>query len=170
MEKHERCLQAQGENIMMRNTDENSKAADAARKASENSTLRVMAADENLQEVIDFVEEHLENMEASMKATMQVDISVEEIFVNIAHYAYAPEVGEAVIEVEEDTEKGEISITFRDRGIPYNPIAKEDPDLSLSAEEREIGGLGIFMVKKNMDYMKYEYSDGQNILTIVKKL
>ncbi len=162
---------------MMRNTDENSKAADAARKASdtaskasENSTLRVMAADENLQEVIDFVEEHLENMEASMKATMQVDISVEEIFVNIAHYAYAPKVGEAVIEVEEDTEKGEISIIFRDRGIPYNPIAKEDPDLTLSAEEREIGGLGIFMVKKNMDYMKYEYSDGQNILTIVKKL
>lgn len=63
-----------------------------------------------------------------------------------------------------------ISITFSDSGKPYNPLEKPDPDVTLSAEERSIGGLGIFMVKKSMDDMRYEYKDGQNILTITKRL
>lgn len=132
--------------------------------------IEIKALTENLQEVISFVDCHLEDMGASMKAQMQIDIAVEELFVNIAHYAYAPDVGEAVISVAKDKEKNQISITFADSGKPYNPLEKTDPDVTLSAEERSIGGLGIFMVKKSMDDMRYEYKDGQNILTITKRL
>lgn len=132
--------------------------------------IEIKALTENLQEVISFVDGHLEDMGASMKAQMQIDIAVEELFVNIANYAYAPDAGEAVISVAKDKEKNQISITFADRGKPYNPLEKPDPDVTLSAEERSIGGLGIFMVKKSMDDMRYEYKDGQNILTITKRL
>lgn len=132
--------------------------------------IEIKALTENLQELISFVDGHLEDMGASMKAQMQIDIAVEELFVNIAHYAYAPDVGEAVISVAKDKEKNQISITFADNGKPYNPLEKTDPDVTLSAEERSIGGLGIFMVKKSMDDMRYEYKDGQNILTITKRL
>lgn len=132
--------------------------------------IEIKALTENLQEVISFVDGHLEDMGASMKAQMQIDIAVEELFVNIAHYAYAPDAGEAVISVAKDKEKNQISITFADSGKPYNPLEKPDPDVTLSAEERSIGGLGIFMVKKSMDDMRYEYKDGQNILTITKRL
>lgn len=132
--------------------------------------IEIKALTENLQELISFVDGHLEDMGASMKAQMQIDIAVEELFVNIAHYAYAPDVGEAVISVAKDKEKNQISITFADSGKPYNPLEKLDPDVTLSAEERSIGGLGIFMVKKSMDDMRYEYKDGQNILTITKRL
>lgn len=132
--------------------------------------IEIKALTENLQELISFVDGHLEDMGASMKAQMQIDIAVEELFVNIAHYAYAPDVGEAVISVAKDKEKNQISITFADSGKPYNPLEKPDPDVTLSAEERSIGGLGIFMVKKSMDDMHYEYKDGQNILTITKRL
>ena len=132
--------------------------------------IEIKALTENLQELISFVDGHLEDMGASMKAQMQIDIAVEELFVNIAHYAYAPDVGEVVISVAKDKEKNQISITFADSGKPYNPLEKPDPDVTLSAEERSIGGLGIFMVKKSMDDMHYEYKDGQNILTITKRL
>lgn len=132
--------------------------------------IEIKALTENLQELISFVDGNLEDMGVSMKAQMQIDIAVEELFVNIAHYAYAPDVGEAVISVAKDKEKNQISITFADNGKPYNPLEKTDPDVTLSAEERSIGGLGIFMVKKSMDDMRYEYKDGQNILTITKRL
>ena len=132
--------------------------------------IEIKALTENLQELISFVDGHLEDMGVSMKAQMQIDIAVEELFVNIAHYAYAPDAGEAVISVAKDKEKNQISITFADSGKPYNPLEKPDPDVTLSAEERSIGGLGIFMVKKSMDDMRYEYKDGQNILTITKRL
>ena len=134
------------------------------------SEIEIKALTENLQEVISFVDGHLEEMGASMKVQMQIDIAVEELFVNIAHYAYAPDTGMAVVCVEKDAEKNQVSITFVDKGKPYNPLEKPDPDITLPAEERSIGGLGIFMVKKSMDDMRYEYKDGQNILTITKKL
>ena len=101
---------------------------------------------------------------------MQVDVAVEELFVNIAHYAYAPDTGSATIRVAPRQDPKGVAITFVDRGVPYDPLAKEDPDVTLSAEERQIGGLGIYMVKKSMDDMQYEYRDGQNVLTIVKNL
>ena len=100
---------------------------------------------------------------------MQVNVAIDELFSNIAYYAYEAE-GDATVRVEIIEESMEIVLTFLDNGIPYNPLEKEDPDTTLSAEEREIGGLGIFMVKKTMDDVKYEYKDGQNILKIVKKM
>ena len=132
--------------------------------------IKVQAQIENLQEVLGFVDGHLEEMGASMKVQMQIDVAVEELFVNIAHYAYAPDTGEAVISVTKDKEQNQISVTFADSGKPYNPLEKPDPDVTLSAEERSIGGLGIYMVKKSMDDMRYEYKDGQNILSITKRL
>ena len=105
-----------------------------------------------------------------MKAQMQIDVAVEELFVNIASYAYQPGVGSATVRLETEQEPLTVAITFIDRGVPYDPLAKADPDVTLSAEEREIGGLGIYMVKKSMDGMAYQYKDGQNILTIRKKL
>ena len=130
--------------------------------------INVKASLENLQEVIAFVDGFVEELGASMKAQMQIDVAVEEIFVNIASYAYAPDTGDATIKIGKDPENNKVFITFVDSGKPYNPIEKEDPDITLSAEERGVGGLGIFMVKKSMDDMRYERKDGCNVLTIVK--
>ena len=132
--------------------------------------LTVDATDENLQKVLAFVDQELKAVGCSEKTQMQIDVAVEELFVNIAHYAYAPETGSANIWVKTQPEPKSISITFLDRGVPYNPLDKPDPDVTLSAEERKIGGLGIYMVKKSMDNVLYEHRDGQNVLTIVKSL
>ena len=126
------------------------------------------AITENLDAVISFVTEQLEAVGCPMKVQMQLEIAVEELFVNIAYYAYAPETGTAMIRTEITSDTAEI--TFIDSGVQYDPLAKPDPDVTLPASERQIGGLGIFMVKKSMDDMRYEYTDGNNILTIVKKL
>jgi len=132
--------------------------------------LTVDALVSNLDQVLAFVDGQLETMDCSMKAQMQIDVAVEEIYVNIANYAYAPETGKAYISVLPDPENASVTIEFRDNGIPFDPLAKADPDVTLSAEERKIGGLGIYMVKKSMDAMEYSRKDGQNILTITKKL
>ncbi len=132
--------------------------------------IEIDASTDKLNEVIDFVDSQLENIECSMKTQMKIDIAVEEIFVNIAQYAYAPEVGKATIRVQVSDNPLTVTITFLDNGKPYDPLAKEDPDVTLSAEERDIGGLGIFLTKKSMDDIRYEYKDGQNILTIEKNL
>lgn len=131
--------------------------------------LTIEARTENLDDVIAFVSGELEKLGCGMNQQMQIEVSVEEIFVNIAHYAYTPEVGEATICIDTEGDSTVILI-FKDSGVPYNPLAKPDPDITLSAEERQIGGLGIFMVKKNMDDIIYEYRDGQNILTLKKNL
>ena len=132
--------------------------------------LTLQASLEKLDEVLAFVEENLEKNDCPMKVLMQVQIAVEEIFVNIAHYAYDSGQGTATIRVEVGGDPLQVIITFIDQGVPYDPLKKEDPDVTLSAEERKIGGLGIFMVKKSMDDVKYEYADGKNILTISKKI
>lgn len=132
--------------------------------------LTVDAKVDNLNVVLSFVDAELEKYECSMKTQMQIDIAVEELFVNIANYAYSPVIGIATVRVEVKDDPLSVYITFVDEGKPYDPLAKEDPDVSLSAEEREVGGLGIYMVKKSMDAVEYEYKDGANILTIVKKL
>lgn len=132
--------------------------------------LEVQATKENLLEVAAFVEGYLEQLDCSMKSMMQISVAVEEIYINIASYAYEDGLGMAEIELEHNDAEGAVDITFKDSGIPYNPLEKEDPDVTLSAEERAIGGLGIYMVKKSMDDMKYKYEDGKNILTITKKL
>lgn len=131
-------------------------------------TLETEARVDNLDEVIEFIDSALEKVCCPAKDQMQIDLAVEEIFVNIAHYAYAPKVGMAVISI--DISGGQVRIVFMDHGIPYDPLAREDPDITLPPEERGIGGLGIFMVKKSVDDIKYEYKDGQNILTIIKEI
>ena len=132
--------------------------------------LIVEAKTDNLDEVTAFIDTELEEHDCSMKDQMRIDVAVEELFVNIAHYAYEPETGMAEIRIDFKNDPAAVVITFIDSGVPYDPLAKEDPDVSLSLEERKIGGLGIFMVKKSMDDMKYEYKDGKNVLTIVKNL
>ena len=132
--------------------------------------LELDAVPENLQELQSFVEEHLEASDCPPRAEMQIGVAVEEIFVNIASYAYAPETGKTKIRVEVSEEPVTVTITFLDHGVPYDPLAKADPNTKLPAEERQIGGLGVFLTKKLMDDVSYEYRGGQNILTLKKKL
>ena len=139
-------------------------------EGGEKKSLELEARIENLDQVMSFVDGILEENDCPMKEMMQIDVAVEEIFVNIAHYAYSPEVGKAVVSASLDSEKAIISVSFEDKGVPFNPLAKDDPDVSLSAEDRQIGGLGIFMVKKSMDDVLYERKDGKNILTLVKRI
>lgn len=132
--------------------------------------LTLPATIENIETVIDFVNGQLEEIKCPLKAQMQIDIAIDELFGNIAHYAYNPETGPATVRVEVTEDPIAVVITFIDRGVPYDPLKKEDPDITLSAEERAIGGLGIFMVKKTMDEISYEYKNGKNILRIKKNM
>ena len=132
--------------------------------------LNIAATVENIEAVTDFVNAQLEALDCPMKAQMQIDIAIDELFGNIAHYAYHPEVGDATVRVEVQEDPLAVIITFIDGGVPYDPLAAADPDITLSAEERAIGGLGIFMVKKTMDEITYRYENGSNILSIRKNL
>ena len=132
--------------------------------------LTIPATVENIEKVTEFVNSQLEEINCPINAKMQIDIAIDELFGNIAHYAYKPETGPATVRVEVTETPISVIVTFIDHGIPYDPLKKDDPDVTLSAEERAIGGLGIFMVKKTMDEITYEYKDGQNILSIRKDL
>jgi len=130
--------------------------------------ITVDAVLENLQTVIDFATEKLEERDGSMKVVMQTELVIEEIFVNIASYAYHPEIGPATFCMEFEENPHALLMTFIDEGKPYNPLEQEAPDTTLALEERNVGGLGIFLVKKNVDEISYEYADGKNILHMKK--
>ena len=130
--------------------------------------LQVQATLENYEQVSAFVEAELAQRNCPMKVQMKVGIAVEELYSNIANYAYNPEVGPATIQVEVTEDPLCVIITFLDQGKPYDPLKHEDPDITLSLDEREAGGLGIFMVKQTMDDVQYRYENGKNILTIRK--
>ncbi len=130
--------------------------------------LTVAADKDNLNRVVAFVDAFLERHGCPMKAQMQIDLCVEEIFVNIANYAYPGKTGDAEIRLAETD--GTVTLIFTDRGKPYNPLKRRDPDITLSAKDRQIGGLGIFLVKRSMDAVSYRYEDGKNILTLTKHL
>ena len=132
--------------------------------------LTINAAVENIAEVTAFVDEQLEAMGCPIKVQMQIDIAIDELFSNIAQYAYSPDVGPATVQVETAEDPMAVIITFIDNGVPYNPLEQEDPDTTLSVEDRKIGGLGIFLVKQTMDDVIYEYKDGKNILKIRKNI
>lgn len=132
------------------------------------STITVPAVTEELDTVLAFIQNELTQIHCPLKIATQITIAIEEIFVNIAHYAYRPEVGDATICCQIQTPPFQISIAFLDSGKPYDSLKNDDPDISLPAEDRRIGGLGIFMGKRMMDQVKYEYREGKNILTIQK--
>lgn len=123
---------------------------------------------DNLHEVLAFTEGELEKHDCNLKTMMMISVMVEEIYINIASYAYVDKEGTATISMEFDDDN--VTITFVDSGIPFNPLAKPDPDITLSAEERNIGGLGIYMVKKTMDDVTYERKNDENILSFKKRL
>ncbi|MBO4383908.1 MAG: ATP-binding protein [Clostridia bacterium] len=132
--------------------------------------IEVDADTGSLEAVIDHVGARLDALGCPPKTRMQMELAVEEIFVNIAHYAYAPEKGRAWIRAEADEAERELTVTFTDAGRPYDPTKRADPDVTLSADERNPGGLGIFLTKKLMDSVAYEYKDGKNVLTVRKKV
>ena len=132
--------------------------------------ISVEASENKLGSVLGFIEERLEEAGCSFKTQMQIAVAAEEIFINIAKYAYLEGKGRAQIRFSTENDPKRAVITFLDNGMPYDPLAREDPDVTLPADERPVGGLGIYMVKKTMDDVIYKYKDGQNILTIVKNL
>ncbi len=141
-------------------------------KGDENSVneLNIEATLENIEPVTEFVDEQLEAFDCPMKAMVQINVAIDELFSNIARYAYNPETGPATVRVEVSEDPMAVVVTFIDEGVPYDPLSTAEPDITLSAEERAVGGLGIFLVKKTMDDISYEYKDGKNILKIKKNL
>lgn len=121
-----------------------------------------------LNNVTAFVESELEKADCPVKTQMTVSVCVEEVFVNIARYAYPDKTGTAEVRVDVNSEEKSVVIIFMDDGIPFDPLEKSEPDISLPAEQRQIGGLGIFMVKKMSDELSYKYADGWNVLTMKK--
>lgn len=132
--------------------------------------ITVDATIENMNTVTAFVDDFLDQIACPMKSKIQINIVIDEIFGNICHYAYKDSVGAVTVRVESGNTPKAVFLTFIDNGIPYNPLETEDPDITSSSEERKIGGLGIYLVKKNMDEMKYEYVDQQNRLWMEKRL
>ena len=132
--------------------------------------ITVDAMIENMDTVTAFVDDFLDEIACPMKSKIQINIVIDEIFGNICHYAYKDSVGAVTVSVESGNTPKAVFLTFIDNGVPYNPLETEDPDITLSSEERKIGGLGIYLVKKNMDEMKYEYVNQQNRLWMEKRL
>ena len=125
---------------------------------------------ENIEAATDFMNGILESADCPMRTQMKLAVALDELMSNVARYAYAPGTGDVTVSVEVLEDPKRAVITLTDSGVPYDPLQKEDPDVTLSAEERNIGGLGIYIVKQSMDSMTYEYRDGQNVLTIVKNI
>ncbi|MBQ3405380.1 MAG: ATP-binding protein [Oscillospiraceae bacterium] len=130
--------------------------------------LTVEATVANIDTVTDFINAELEAMDCPIKAQMQIDVAIDEIMSNIANYAYAPGTGSVTVRFEAEQEPRAAVISFIDSGTPYDPLAADDPDTTLSAEDRQIGGLGVFVVKKTMDEVGYEFKGYRNIFRIKK--
>ena len=132
--------------------------------------ITLQATIETISVVTAFIDEALEAIGCPVKVQMQIDVAMDELFGNIARYAYAPGQGDATVRFDFDEAARTIVITLIDGGIPFDPLSAETPDISRSAQERQIGGLGIFLVRKTMDGMDYSYRDGKNILTFRKRI
>ena len=128
------------------------------------------AKTEALTDVLAFVEQILEQHECSMKLQTAICVAIEEVFVNVAHYAYGEKEGEVKFTITFDKETRLATFQIADKGVPFDPLKKPEPDITLSAEKREIGGLGIFITKKTMDQVNYAYENGENVLTMIKKI
>ena len=133
-------------------------------------SLTVNASADNLAGVLEFIDAELAAAGSTMKTQFQIDLAVEEIYVNIVHFAYTPDTGDIIIQCDVYGEPPLAEIQFIDQGKPYNPLDNPEPNITLTAEERQIGGLGVLMVKKTMDEVEYHYENSQNILKIKKYL
>lgn len=125
---------------------------------------------ESIPLVTAWIDEALEGLDCPLKAQTQIDVAVDEIFGNIAHYAYPGGEGSAAVRLEFDADEKMIAITFTDEGIPFDPLEQAEPDVTLGAEDRQIGGLGIYLVKKTMDEVTYQFREGRNILRLKKRI
>ena len=132
--------------------------------------LTTEAVTENLQSVMDFVNDSLSDKGCSAKTLYQMELVLEEIFINIASYAYEGDERPVVLSIDFEEDPLAAIVTFKDKGAPYNPLNRDDPNLALKLENREIGGLGIFLVKKNVDAIWYEHVNGENVLSFRKIL
>ncbi len=132
--------------------------------------LTVEATVEKLPNVMKFIDSKLEEISCPKKSQNQIRTAVEELFVNIAHFAYPGEIGLAEVRFKFIEKERAVEISFADQGIPYDPLKKTNPDITLPADKRAVGGLGIYMVKKLMDDFRYEYKDLRNINTIYKRI
>ena len=141
------------------------------KKGGERMTNKTFPAKtESLSDVLGYVEQTLESFECPMKIQTAICVAIEEVFVNVAHYAYPESVGDMTLHIDFDVESRVITFRMSDKGVPFDPLKKPDPDITLSADEREIGGLGIFIAKNTMDSLTYAYENGENILTMIKKI
>lgn len=131
--------------------------------------IELYAVIDEIPTLIAFVEEFSRSMDCPIEVIRQLNVAIDEIFSNIARYAYPDGIGKVQVSLECLESPRRIKLTFMDEGIRYNPMEKEDPDTTIVAEERQVGGLGIYIVKKSMDAMEYLYEDGKNILVIEKK-
>ena len=132
--------------------------------------MTLPARRKNIPLIIDFVNRELESLGCSRKTEAQIDIAIDELYSNIANYGYEEDDGQVTVTLDTDSVPRTVTISFTDEGKPFNPLERADPDVTLSAKDRKIGGLGIYMVKKSMDDVSYEYKAGKNILTIRKTL
>ena len=132
--------------------------------------LTLKAIIDNIPAVTEFIDRHLEQIGCSMKAQMQIDVAIDELFSNIARYAYGERTGEATVRFEFDSASRMATITFVDSGVPFDPLGRSEPDVTLPAHARAVGGLGILLVKKTMDRMEYRHENGHNILVIGKHI
>lgn len=141
------------------------------KKGGERMTNKTFPAKtESLNDVLGFVEETLETFECPMKIQAAICVAIEEVFVNVARYAYPDAEGDMTLHIGFDEQSRNVTFRMADKGVPFDPLKKPDPDITLSAEEREIGGLGIFITKKTMDTVTYAYENNENILTMIKKI
>lgn len=134
--------------------------------------LTISADDKELEKVLDFIHQQLPQ-DCETDLMYKIDVAAEEIFVNIAHYAYKDKLpaGErGTVWLSCSMENDTLCMIFKDKGIPFNPLDRPDPDITLSAQDRDIGGLGIFLTKKYMDKIEYSYQGDENILTMKKMI
>ena len=134
----------------------------------EHDRLEITATVDNLDALLDWMDELLTQCDIKGSSKVQLDIAAEEIYINICNYAYGEGVGKAFVTFDVICDPLKVIITFEDMGKPYDPLLHQDPDIDLPLKERKIGGLGIFMTKKYMDEVSYEYKDGKNVLKLIK--
>ncbi len=132
--------------------------------------MTIEATVENVTIVTEFVNEQMKELDCPLKIRYQIDVAIDELFSNIALYAYNPDTGPATVQVEIQEEPLAVIISFIDHGKPFDPLTQERPDTTLTAEQRRIGGLGVFLVRQTMDDVTYTYENGHNILTVRKEL